>query len=568
MSGWSLALSPATLIAGVAGCAWLVPGRPRLARSVALVAVALALALLLVDAHAAFSGGVVERSFFELVPGVSLVLRADSSGLTLVCLAGGMALAALSSWQRGGREAGALLLGLLGTMVAALAGNAVLLFAGIEIAGVASLVLIREGSSRLGRGVAFSFCLQHLTSLGLLAAALQLQSANGTSDLRALTPGASPPSITLPWALAGALRLFQPGAIPLVAWRRSSSAWTSAAGPCGAIVLLRLGQIEGDPPSVSLTVGLAVAGGLAALLGSIEALRQSADARRAGRALCLAAAGPVVALAGIGGTQARGALAAGIVSLLLVLASGAAWASREISSRRSRALAVLALIGAGGLPTAFATTALMLELATLAALGTPALPVLCALTVSAALSALAAMRASLTIIASPARGGVEGTSERHRWNGGLRLDAALPIAVSAVAALAPGFAVTTVVTGLAGVGGVVVLDAAAVRAPGGGWAGGYLLVAAAISAALFLSALALTVERSDSGRAPVARADLGSPSRPELLLPLIVAARHLAARPVRRLTGGVRAIDAWLVGEPHLPLVLALTALTAVALTR
>ena len=58
----------------------------------------------------------------------------------------------------------------------------VMLIAGVEIAGVGTLLMTGAARGRLGRGGMVSIGLEHLASLGLLVAAVQLLASTGTTD--------------------------------------------------------------------------------------------------------------------------------------------------------------------------------------------------------------------------------------------------------------------------------------------------------------------------------------------------------------------------------------------------
>src|SRR5258708_33122945 len=98
------------------------------------------------------------------------------------------------------------LLWLSGAGVAGLAGNAVVLFAGMEVGNVGALLLAGD-RTRARPGPRLRFAVQHGAALGLLAAAIQLQNGSQTTDFAALPAGAGGPGASAaPRAVDGAGR--------------------------------------------------------------------------------------------------------------------------------------------------------------------------------------------------------------------------------------------------------------------------------------------------------------------------------------------------------------------------
>ena len=151
--------------------------------------------VLVVAGWAAFSiaaittNGPIVTSFGQAVSGVQLTLRADQTGLALVLLALMATFFALGAADRRPGEEAALLVTAAGAVLAALAGNAVMLFAGAEIASLGGLLLATAGRERVSRRAAAAFTIQHVFALGLLVAAVQLIVTTGTSDPYAVPPG-------------------------------------------------------------------------------------------------------------------------------------------------------------------------------------------------------------------------------------------------------------------------------------------------------------------------------------------------------------------------------------------
>ncbi|HEX6492600.1 MAG TPA: hypothetical protein VF112_03755, partial [Candidatus Dormibacteraeota bacterium] len=267
----------------------------------AAAGVVAALGLLASDLPVVLPASRVERSLGELVPGVALTLRADPAGITVTMLAGAVTLAALAEGGRRPVERAGLMLCLTATCLAALAGNTVLLLGGLELGNVGA-VLLAAGAGPVGRRAKVGLAVQHVAALGLLAASVQLQNGVGTTDLSALPSRALTWwNVAAPWALAGSVRLLGAAGLPSAAGERPSSSWAAvAAAPTGLIVLLRLDEASGDAGLPAFLAALMVAGGIAVgLLAAIEALRRHALPAAAGRALGVAAAGPVIVLAGV-----------------------------------------------------------------------------------------------------------------------------------------------------------------------------------------------------------------------------------------------------------------------------
>jgi hypothetical protein len=529
------------------------PRATRAARLVSVAAVLAALVLLASDLPVVLPAGRVERSLGDFVPGVALVLRADPAGLTVAMLAAAVTLMALAEPRRLPVERAGLLLCLTGTCLAALAGNAVLLFGGLELGNVGA-VLLAAGAGPLGRRARLGLALQHIAALGLLAASIELQHGVGTTDLSALPARAMTWwTVTAPWALAGGVRLLGAAGLPGAPGQRASSSWTAvAAAPTGLIVLLRLSEAAGDAGLPALLAGTMVAAGLAVGAGAaVEALRRHALPTAAGRALGVAAAGPVIALAGVVTQPARLGIAATGLALVLTLAAAPAWGAggEEESGRAAAWLRAAALAAAGGLPLGVGTTALIMG----AGAALPQGPLGAAAGTGVAAIGLLTAAAG----AAAARSALAAAPRATAW-GRPRLDALLPLAAGAVLGLLPGLALGGVINPLADAGSTGVVDAGAVQGAGGGWPGGYLEVAALVAVIAAASAAAIEgmaapgPEPRVPGPAPPALAE----AWPELRLRL----GRLSSRGLDAAGRGTRAlgsVDRWLVTQPGLVVVLA-----------
>ena len=539
--GLQLALIPAPLIAAVIVVFALAPGQARAARIIAGIGIAATISLLAVEAAFLNGSGRIQTSLGTPVAGISYLLRLDLPGATLGLVAATAGLLLLLESDRQTREVSALLVCVVGTTLATLAGNLVMLAAGVEIASVGTLLMTSAARGRPGRGGLLAIGLEHLASLGLVVAAVQLLSVAGTTDFAVIPAGAMGATIAGPWAAAGVIRLFSPAFVPIRGTRTPTAAWaTSGAIPCGAIVLLRLREAAAGPLPEQIAIGLATVGGLAALLAVVVALRRSGVPAVAGRALCIIAAAPVVALTGIAGPPAGVAIAAGICSLMLVSALTAAW-EHIGRGRGGTLLAAFSLGAAGSLPIGFGITALILELSATVSIGRPGIALLAALGVAGFLGAAAAMQAATRILTSG------GDAEPHRHPSVLGAVAAV---ASLIAGVVPGTIATSVLAALNSTGLTEPIGAAAIRTNAGDWSGGYVVVAFFIVAAGVWSLATLAGWSLLPGPAAEDR-QAAAPVRPVG----VGVARRLRPAAVRG-SAWLRQTDDWLVVQPQLVVVL------------
>jgi hypothetical protein len=540
-SGLRLALAPLILLGFAAITSALPTGRERIARSLAVLACGAALTLLISDVGVIASQGTVEAAFGAPLSGTSFLFRADSTGVALALIATSAALLALLEPQRSSGKSGAILLCAAGSWGAALGGSAVMLFAGLEAANVGSLLLMSRGS-RPSHGTVAILVIQHLTSLGLLAAAVQLAVSTGTTDLAAAPAGAVTAAVGIPWALAGAARLVTPAIAP----REAGGAWGAVAAiPCGAAVLLRLRNLAGPLPT-SVIVVMAAGGVLVALWGALVAARSGGNAALAGRGLLLIGAGLPIAVVGMSAESAGSAAAAALCALELSAAASSLWAARAWT-RAHRGLAAFALLVAGNLPIGFGLSAVVLVLGAAASLGLAGGPVVVGLGASVVAGVVASLRVAPALLQKPA---VE-VSQR------VPPLAVVAVAVTAIAAVIPGAVAAGVLSALVPMAATTTADAAALRGPQGGWSGGYFVLAAA-----WLTIVAASVSTL-AGRSPAPRieaAALAAPPSPVAWSALLRGRRRIR-EPLRRLLEAARALDQWLVSQPRLPMVLVATAL-------
>jgi hypothetical protein len=159
--------------------------------------------------------------------------------------------------------------------------------------------------------------------------------------------------------------------------------------------------------------------------------------------------------------------------------------------------------------------------------------------------------------AAAARSALAAAPRTRTW-GRVRVDALVPLVASALLGLLPGVALGDLIGPLADAGSAGVVDAGAVQGAGGGWAGGYLEVAALV--VLIAAASAAVIEGL---AAPVSEPRTAAPAPPPLdqawpalgvrLSRLTLRGRTAAGRGTEALT----TVDRWLVGQPGLVVVLA-----------
>jgi hypothetical protein len=259
----------------------------------------------------------------------------------------------------------------------------------------------------------------------------------------------------------------------------------------------------------------------------------------AGRALCVVAAAPVVALTGLAGPSASAAVAAGICSVMLVTALTPAW-EHVGRGTGGRALASFAFGAAGSLPIGFGMTALILELSAAVSIGRPGAALVAALGIGGILGGAAALLAGSRMLMS------EGDAESDRFPSVL---GAVASVISLIAAVVPGTVATSVLVALNSGGLTEPIGAAAIRTQAGDWAGGYVVVAFVIVAAGVWAFATL------AGWSPAASPGGDAPSAPATGALRLGVARRL--RPVAvRGNAWLRQTDDWLVVQPQLVVVL------------
>jgi hypothetical protein len=316
-------------------------------------------------------------------------------------------------------------------------------------------------------------------------------------------------------------------------------------------VLLRLREVASGPLPEPIAIGLALTGGLAAVMAVSVALRHVSVPVVAGRALCVTAAAPVIALTGIAGAGASTAIAAGICSVMLVTALTPAW-EHIGRGRAGTALAAFALGAAGSLPVGFGITALILELSAIVSIGRPGAALVAAIGVAGVLGGAAAVRAAARVVSAGA-----GLPSGRRPSA-LALIAAV---LSLGTALVPGTIATSLLTALGSGAVTEPIGVAAIRSDAGDWSGGYIVVAFVIVAAgvwafATLAGLSLSPSRaSRDGAVPERAPTLG-----------LGVARKVRPAAIKA-SAWLRQTDDWLLVQPQLVVVLG-GAVLAIVLTQ
>ena len=534
-SGLRCVLIPAPLILAALALFEISPARMRLRRLLAAAAVLCSGGLLLSVAGVVGGGAAIEQSLGVAVPGVSFVVRGDSTGLMLAGLAICAALVMLIDTRRPVGE-GALLVCLLGSEVAALAGNLVVLVCGLEVASVGTLLLFSRPRQRLGLVVIVATVIEQAAALLLLGAAVQVQAEVGSTSLASLPESAVGAAAGIPWVLAGAGRLL----VTLV-WPRRVAGWqTVVAIPAGAVVLLRLLDVTAGqlPTAVAVTAGLVGALALAVAAVSAWWQRERPDLCAQGLLAFLVA----LPLAGVAlGEAGRSAAALALLSAEALCVPLAAMAA----GRAHRIGAAVTMICATALPLGLAAPAVLAlagALATAGGAGPAMLLVIAgmaaALCIAAALTS--ARAAAITAWPAPAP-----------WLAGVGVAAAL------LAGFLPGAVADRMVGALDPHPTVAMTDLATIGLAGGGWPQGYLLAAAALCGLAILAGRELLA--APGALLPGVRVPLAARHLP----PLRHAQRRL--RPLgARLLQSAGDLDGWLLVQPQLPLVVLLTAIALV----
>lgn len=552
MSGaLSLALTPAPLVLALVAAAFARRPRREWVRWMASGCLVATLALLAVDTAPVVGGGRILASFGQAMPGIPYLFRADSVAMVVAITATSAALLALLSKRLvEPGHAPAILLCVMGSVVAAVAGNAVMLFAGVELANVGMFGLLARPGQRPRRGALLTLGVEHVGALGLLAAAANLQATAGTSDFSALPAGAVTAAVAIPWALGATVRLLAPAIAPLRGSIATSTWAATASVPTGVVMLLRLREAAGGAQPVGGSVALAFLGAIVALAGAAIMVRRPAVPSSAGRGLMLAVAGPVIALAGLPAAIAATAIAVGIGALEIAAAASALW-ERAGASAQERALAAAALVAASGLPLGFGATAIVLELSAAIGLGAAGLPLLLALGLAAVAAAAAGVRVTRQLV-------------RHGDGSERPAGPPAPLGLSALVAAVAGAVVPGAFAGwlngaLGSPGTLADAGASAVTGPAGGWAGGYFVVAALVLGAAAMATLSLTGARVRGFER------LATPGALDDAPPPVPPSRVRAARTVwRALRRGIPAVDGWIAQQPQLPLIAAGSVLAVV----
>jgi hypothetical protein len=521
-AGLRLVLAVAAPLVGAAAVHEL-PRHRRTGLLIALASICVCAALTATVISGVSGGGSVERSFGTAIPGVDLTARADQASVATMLVTCVAALLAVPRHRHDGERLAGLLLCLAGTAAVATAGNLVLVAGGVEVIAVGTL-LLRGQHGPGSRSTAVLAGLLGAAGLALVAAAAQLVSAAGSSDLALVPPGAIGGALAIPWALGGAALLLSP-ALPGEGPSPARDFAAVGALPAGFLVLLRLQESAGGQLPGNAAVTLAIMGAAVAAVAAYTA-RRAVTLAAAGRSAVAVLAGILVSFFG-GPLATGGTVLAGLfLAIELALLAAPSWGRRP--SRWSAAsIALIALPGGA----AFAVVGV--GLATVAHRGVAAFPQLTVLSAVVAAAAIAASRA-LVVPPRPWRPMVPG--------------AMLAVAGGLVGGLLPGLAVRYVAAPLAGGAAAIDLDGGALGVPGGGFAGGYFAVAAAIALTAAAAAIVVAGEDPIAEAAPQARPASPPPLR------LLLGLRRRSRPAVRTTATALGGLDRWLEYQPQVPL--------------
>lgn len=528
-AGLRLVLAVAAPLAGAAAVHELRRHR-RLTILITLAAIGACAAMTATVVSGVSGGTSLERSFGGAIPGVDFTARADQASVAAMLVSCVAALLAVPRHRHDGERLAGLLLCLTGTACVAAAGNLVLVAGGVEVVAAGTFLL----RGRRGPGSRSSAILAGLlgaSGLALVAAAAQLVSAAGSSDLAFVPPGAIGAALAIPWALGGAALLLSP-ALPGEGASPALDFAAVGAAPAGFLVLLRLQESAGGQLPGSASVTLAVVGAGVAGLAAYTALR-GVTLAAAGRSGIAVLCGVLVSFFG-GPLSTGGTVVAGLfLAIELALIAAPAW-TRHPSAWSAASMALMAIPGGA----AFAVVTV--GMGTVAHRGTAAFPQLLVLAVVVGAAAVAAARALTTPIRS--------------WRP-LIPGAILAAAAGLAGGLLPGLTVRYVAAPLAGGAATIDVDAGALAAPGGGFAGGYFAVAAAVVLAAAAAAIVVAGEEPIAEVAAQPRAVRTPPLRP------LMRVRRRLARPIRTSASALSRLDSWLECQPQIPLFVAGAAL-------
>jgi hypothetical protein len=500
--------------------------RRRLTLLVALASIGACAALTATVVSGVSGGGSLEHSFGGAIPGVDFTARADQASVAAMLVACVGALLAVPRHRHDGERLAGLLLCLAGTAMVAAAGNLVLVAGGVEVIAAGTLLLCGQRGPG-SRSAAMLAGLLGAGSLALVAAAAQLVSAAGSSDLAFVPPGAIGGALAIPWALGGAALLLSP-ALPGEGGSPARDFAAVGAVPAGFLVLLRLQESAGGQLPGNAAVTLAVMGAAVACLAAYTA-RRALTLAAAGRSGIAILSGVLVSFFG-GPLATSGTVLAGLfLAIELAMLAAPSWGRRP-SGWSAASIALMALPGGA----AFGMVAV--GLATVAHRGAAAFPQLVVLSAALAAAAVAAARA----LATPLR----------LWRPVIP-GAVIGTVAGVAGGLLPGLAVRYVAAPLAGGAAPIDLDAGALGVPGGGFAGGYLAVAAAILLTAAGAAIVVAGEDPVAEAAPQPRA-LQTPA----LRPLL-GLRRRSVPAMRATASAVARLDTWLESQPQIPLFVA-----------
>ncbi|HUY61638.1 MAG TPA: hypothetical protein VMW49_07145 [Candidatus Dormibacteraeota bacterium] len=529
VAGLGAGATLALLLPSAVAAPWPVRALRWVARSAPVLSLAAAAGCLPVVLPA----GHVSVALWAVAPGLTLGLRADSTGVVLAILVTALA-AAVTLGPTGARPTlTPALTAAFGALLVALGGDLLTVYAGLALS---DLGLVLGSALPLGRRILLTVALNQATALPWLIGGVLLWSATGSADLAAIPPAAVAPGLALALLAPAGMRLSAGWALETAPARPAGGAphptgwWVAVAGvPSALACLLRVLQLVGGhwpAPWVGLVVAL---GGAALGVGaSLTAWRTRGTLGGAVQAVQVSLAAFVLAAFALGSPTAT--VVGGLLGIGLVLAAATTWPlytwTRQAGGDpRARRLVPTALLLAGAVPPSFTAGGVVLLLGVTMAAGFPD----GLATMLAILAGLAGIPAVLGTLRDAGAGGARrGRGAARRWpppeaiaSGGLLV----------LAAVVPGAVLRYVVVPLVGASTAAASSlvtpgwlTAAVR--GVAWPGGYLCGIAALVLGMWVAARVALGQPAGATRLPGATA--GTPPAREAQDPWPLAGVGLA----------------------------------------
>ncbi len=493
--------------------------------------------------------GHVTVRLWAVAPGLSLGLRADSTGVVLAILVSALAAAVTLGPTGARRTLTPVLTAAFGALLVALGGDLLTVYAGLVLS---DLGLVLGASLPLGRRILVTVALNQATALPWLIGAVLLWSATGSAQLVAIPPAAVAPGLALALLAPAGMRLSAGWALETTSARSAGDTphptgwWVAVAGvPVALACLLRVLQLVGGHwPAPWVGLVLALCGAALGVGASFTAWRTRGTVGGAVQAVQVSLAAFVLAAFALGRPTAT--VVGGLLGIGLLLAAATAWplytwASRPRADPRVGRLVPAALLLAGAVPPSFTAGGVVLLLGATMATGFPD----GLATMFAVLAGLAGIPAVLGTVRGAAPGhGRPGRGLARPWP---PLEAIVGGVLLAVAAVLPGAVLRYVVVPLVGsptatASSLVTPGWLTAAVDGVAWPGGYLCGIVALVLGLWVAAR-VALGPPAPALAP-ARPPTGAAATPP-------AGEGLAPWP---LAGAGRILDGWATqGHRHVP---------------